>query len=154
MKLLKSTSEPLTPALVDRFHTMTPSVTERPLEESRVDYLYDRVEHKLATPFVWVSALHKGKEYRLNGQHSSTALKRFGDNGGLPEGLKAHLDQWQIESLDELPILFRQYDVKASVRSPVDVANAYARVNPDLDGLPAGVLKLGMEGIHWRLQHV
>jgi len=147
IRLLKSETKQIDVDLIDRFANMTPSVTERPLDDSRVDYITTKVVEGLAVPFNWAFATLDGKEYRVNGQHSSYALSQM--NGSLPNGLVAHIDEYDVKDQAELVGLFRQFDPRKSGRSPRDVANAYASVTPGLENIPTDVLKLGAEGISW-----
>jgi hypothetical protein len=147
IRLLKSETKQIDKALVDRFATMTPSITERPLDDSRVDYLANKVVEGAAIPFLWSYARLDGKDYRINGQHSSHALAQM--NGNMPENLVAHVDEYEVKDEAELVHLFRQFDARKSGRSPLDVANAYASVVPGLAGIPREILKLGAEGINW-----
>ena len=62
IRLLKSETKPIDKGLVDQFATMTPSVTERPLDESRVDYLGTKVVEGSAIPFLWAYAVLNGVE--------------------------------------------------------------------------------------------
>jgi hypothetical protein len=147
IRLLKSETVPIDAALVQRFATMTPSITERPLDDGRVDYIATKVAEGAAVPFLWSYAKLGDKEYRVNGQHSSYALSQM--NGTLPTNLIAHIDEYDVADEAELVHLFRQFDPRKSSRSPLDVANAYASVVPGLAGIPRDVLKLGAEGINW-----
>ena len=70
-------------------------------------------------------------------------------NGNMPQGLVAHIDEYEVENEAELVHLFRQFDARKSGRSPLDVANAYASVVPGLAGIPVDILKLGAEGVNW-----
>jgi hypothetical protein len=126
---------------------MLPSIVERPLNENRLDYLKDRLLDGLAIPFIWSYVTYKGKDYRMNGQHSSKMLASM--NGNMPQGLVAHIDQFEVESEEEMVAIFRQYDARVSGRSPLDVANAYASVVPGLQGIQRDVLKIAAEGINW-----
>jgi hypothetical protein len=147
IRLLKSETVPIDEALIQRFVTMTPSITERPLDDSRVDYITTKVAEGSAIPFLWSYAKLEGAEYRINGQHSSFALSQL--NGNLPTGLVAHIDEYAAADEAELVHLFRQFDPRKSSRSPLDVANAYASIVPGLQGIPTDILKLGAEGINW-----
>src|SRR5215831_17933482 len=147
IRLLSSETRDVDEALVKRFATMTPSITERPLDESRVDYITTKVVEGAAIPFMWAFATLNGIEYRVNGQHSSYSLDQM--NGNLPQGLKAHIDQYEVKDEAELVHLFRQFDPRKAGRSPMDVANAYASIVPSLKGIPVPVLKLAAEGINW-----
>lgn len=147
LRLAKSQTEPITSSLVERFANMLPSIVERPLNENRLDYLKDRLLDGLAIPFIWSYVTYKGKDYRMNGQHSSKMLASM--NGNMPQGLVAHIDQFEVESEEEMVAIFRQYDARVSGRSPLDVANAYASVVPGLQGIQRDVLKIAAEGINW-----
>lgn len=147
IRLLKSETKTIDNALVSRFATMNPSITERPLDEGRVDYLATKIVEGSAIPFLWSYAVLDGVEYRVNGQHSSYALAQM--NGNMPANLVAHIDEYAVKDESELVHLFRQFDARKSGRSPVDVANAYASVVPGLQGINVDILKLGAEGINW-----
>lgn len=152
IRLVNSQTQKIDRALVERFATMTPSITERPLDEGRVDYLATRLAEGNAIPFIWSYVTHNGIDYRMNGQHSSVMLDKL--NGNLPEGLIAHVDQYKVEKPEEMVNIFRQYDVRKTGRSPMDVANAYASVVPGLQGIARDTLKIGAEGINWGYQSV
>jgi hypothetical protein len=147
IRLLSSETKAIDPALVERFATMNPSITERPLDDSRVDYIATKVAEGAAVPFLWSYAMLDGKEYRVNGQHSSTALAAL--NGNLPGDLIAHIDEYEVKDEAELVHLFRQFDPRKAGRSPMDVANAYASIIPALAGIPIATLKIGAEAIAW-----
>lgn len=150
--LVKSTTVPMTPELAGRFATMTPSPTERPLDEKRVKYLRAKIDAGLAVSFQWAFAKYtdkKGQEflYRMNAQHSSTVLN--GMNGTLPQGLFAHVDEFEVNSLEALALLFRQYDDRKSSRSVGDVCGAYMGLYPELNDVSRDIGKLGMQAITW-----
>lgn len=151
-QLVRSTTVPMTPELAARFATMTPSPTERPLNEKRVKYLRAKIDAGLAVSFQWAFAKYidkKGREfiYRMNAQHSSTVLS--GMNGSLPKGLFAHVDEFEVNSLEALALLFRQYDDRKSSRSVGDVCGAYMGLYPELNDVPRPIGKIGMEAITW-----
>ena len=147
LKLVKSGTEEVTSALVTRFAQMQPSIVERELDDGRVDYLATRLAEGNAIPFIWSYVTHNGVDYRMNGQHSSVMLEKL--NGNLPEGLIAHIDQYEVDTPEEMVNIFRQYDARKSGRTPKDVCHAYASVVPGLQGISTETLKLGAEGIAW-----
>lgn len=151
-QLVQSTTVPMTSDLAARFSTMTPSPTERPLDEKRVKYLRAKIDAGLAVSFQWAFAKYVDKQgrefiYRMNAQHSSTVLN--GMNGSLPPGLFAHVDEFKVNSLEALALLFRQYDDRKSSRSVGDVCGAYMGLYPELNDVPRDVGKLGMQAITW-----
>ncbi len=58
--------------------------------------------------FNWATAKFGDKEFRMNGQHSSAVLSEL--NGQFPEGLKVHLDSYEVDTKEGLALLFRQFD--------------------------------------------
>lgn len=146
-KLTSSKSESLTKELVERFKTMKPSPTERDLSEARVKYLAERAAAGLLIPFGFASAEVEGETYRVNGQHSCEMLSQL--NGNFPAGLKAHIDSYRCETMQDLAILFRQIDGRQSGRSPQDVSGAYQGLERDLKNVPKPIAKLSVEGISW-----
>lgn len=147
IKLLSSKTEKVTKELVERFAKMPGSIVERPLDDSRVDYLGLRVAEGNAIPFIWAYVTFNGKDFRMNGQHSSTLLSRL--NGDMPKGLIAHVDQYGAETEADMVNIFRQYDVRKSGRSTLDVTNAYASVVPELVDIDRDLLKKAAEAIAW-----
>jgi hypothetical protein len=151
-QLVKSTTVPMTPELAARFATMTPSPTERPLDEKRVKYLRAKIDAGLAVSFQWAFAKYIDKQgqefiYRMNAQHSSTVLN--GMDGSLPSGLFAHVDEFEVNSPEALALLFRQYDDRKSARSVGDVCGAYMGIYPQLNDIPRDIGKLGMQAVTW-----
>jgi hypothetical protein len=151
-RMVNSTTVPMTPELAKQFATMTPSPTERPLDEKRVKHLRAKIDAGLAVSFQWAFAKYvdkRGREfiYRMNAQHSSTVLSSM--NGSLPPGLFAHVDEFEVNSPEALALLFRQYDDRKSSRSVGDVCGAYMGLYPELNDVPRDVGKLGMVAITW-----
>ena len=66
--------------------------------------------------FNWATAKLGDKEYRMNGQHSSAVLCEL--NGSVPDGLKVHLDSYEVDNKEGLAVLFRQFDNRKSGRTP------------------------------------
>ena len=148
-RLVKSENKPLTRELALEFKALTPSPTERELNGTRVVYLKEKVDAGLAIPFNWSKVMHKGNgnaEIRMNGQHSSTVLSSY-EESVFPSNLTVHLDSYEVETDDDLALLFRQFDDRKSSRSPGDVAGAYQGLQPDLQKVPRSSAKIAVEGI-------
>jgi hypothetical protein len=107
----------LTRELAQKYHDMEASPTERELNPGRVKHLTTKIEKGLAVSFCWASATVEqvGKQLRMNGNHSSSAL--VGLNGGFPDNLFVHLDEYEVEDIQGLALLFRQFDDRKSSRS-------------------------------------
>jgi hypothetical protein len=146
-RLISSKSEQLTPELVKKFITMTPSPTERDLSEPRVKFLAEKAAAGLLIPFHFATAELEGEIYRVNGQHSCAMLSKL--NGNFPTGLKAHVDNYRCETREDLAVLFRQIDGRQSSRSAQDVSGAYQGLERALKNVPKPIAKLAVEGIVW-----
>ena len=151
-KLVDSVAVDLNPTIVQQFATMPASPTERELSEKRKKHLKDKVEGGLAMPFNWAKAQFDGKEYRVNGQHSSAMLYEFGQN--LPDGLKAHISTFEVSSHEELALLFRQFDDRNSGRTAGDVAGAYQGLETALSGVKRVIARISAEGLAWHNNEV
>jgi len=145
----------MTEELAKQFATMTPSPTERPLNPSRTRYLRAKIDAGLAVSFQWAFAKYvdpSGRQtiYRMNAQHSSTVLFAMANEGYFPEqALWAHVDEFEVNSLEALALLFRQYDDRKSSRSLGDVAGAYQGLYPQLSDVPRNIGKIGIDAVTW-----
>ena len=129
-KLISSETKPLTPELAERFKAMTPSPTERQFDPARAKMLREKLEAGQGIAFNWAIAKVDDKELRVNGRHSSTVLSEL--NGQFPEGLKAHIDTYKVDSPAGLALLFRQFDYRKGARTPTDVSGAYQGLYTDM----------------------
>jgi hypothetical protein len=102
-KLINSETKPLTLELAQRFKAMTPSPTERQFDQARAKMLREKAEAGQLIAFNWATARLGDKEYRVNGQHSSAVLPEL--NGQFPQGLKVHMDTYEVDSPDGLALL-------------------------------------------------
>lgn len=146
-RLVKSESKPLTLALAKEFSAMEMSVAERPINPGRIKHLRQKAEEGVLVSFNWAKARLDDKYVRVNGQHSATVLA--GLNGTFPSGLTAHLDEYEVDDMEDLALLFRQFDDRKSGRSVGDIAGVYQSVHPELSEVPKAIAKLGIEGYTW-----
>lgn len=146
-RLLSSKTETLTPELAASFKAMTPSPTERQFDPARAKMLREKAEAGQLINFNWALAKLGDKIYRMNGQHSASMLADL--NGKFPEGLKVHLDTYEVDSPDGLALLFRQFDWRKGGRTPTDVSGAYQGLYPELRDVPRSTAKLAAEGAAW-----
>jgi hypothetical protein len=144
-RLVSAEVKDLTPEFAKQFHNLEASPTERSLDESRVKHLREKAEAGQLVTFNWSTAQLGGRTLRMNGQHSSKMLCDL--NGSFPEGLKVHLDTYEVDSPDHLAILFRQFDDRKSGRSPGDVSGAYQGLYEDLHDVPRPLAKFAAEGV-------
>ena len=146
-KILSSETKTLTKELAQKFKAMTPSPTERQFDPARAKLLREKVEAGQAITFNWAIAKVDDKEYRVNGNHSSTTLSDF--EGQFPEGLKVHIDTYKVDSPAGLGQLFQQIDWRRGARGRTDVSGAYQGLYTDLADVFRGVAKLAVEGVAW-----
>jgi hypothetical protein len=151
-RLVNSETIPLTLELAERFQAMPASPTERGFDEARARMLRDRAADNQLIAFSWAKAVLKGKEIRMNGQHSSKVLCEL--NGNFPENLKVHIDTYHVDSEEDLASLFRQFDARKSGRTPTDVAGAYQGLHAELNDVPRPFAKVAVEGVAWYDKHV
>lgn len=151
-RLLQSEVKPLTLELATAFRDLEPSPTERDLNPSRLKMLRDKAENGLLITFHWAKARMGGKWLRVNGQHSATMLAEL--NGAFPDGLRVHLDEYEVDGPKGLAALFRQFDDRKSGRTAADVAGAYQNLEPALRDVPKPIGKIGVEGVAWFNRHV
>ena len=135
-RLTQSETLDLTKELALEFSQMPASLTERDLKAKRLAYLKDSVLGGTAISFNWARAKvsANGIVYRVNGHHSSKMLA--GLNGAFPEGLKVHIDTFEIDDLADLGLLFRQFDNRLSSRTIDDISGAYQGLEEDLINVP------------------
>jgi hypothetical protein len=151
-RLVKSETVPLTDEVLETFRALPASPTERVFKESRAKHLESKVLAGNAIPFIWAKAQYDGKEYRMNGQHSSAMLADL--NGQRPEGLMVHLDTYAVDDGQGLVRLFRQFDDRKSMRDAADVAGAYQMLESELKDLQTAHAKRAIEGIAWYDRYV
>jgi hypothetical protein len=146
-KLVSSKCVPMTKELAEEFRSLTPSPTERDLDPRRIRHLERKAADGLLVTFHWAKAKFKGKWLRMNGQHSSTMLCNL--NGDFPQGLFAHVDEYEVADSSGMALLFRQFDDRKSGRTGMDVAGAYQGLVDVLKDVPKAAAKMAVEGIVW-----
>jgi hypothetical protein len=144
---ISSETKPITQALAAEFNGMTPSPTERDLSPGRVEHLDAKMKAGHVLSFHRATAKLGDTVYRMNGQHSSDMLVAL--NGAFPENAVAHIDHYEVDSIDGLALLFRQFDDRKSSRAPLDISGAYQCLHPTLRDLPRSYAKLAVESINW-----
>src|SRR5262245_36851348 len=146
-RLVKAEVRDLTRELAEDFRNLEPSPTERELNPVRIRYLQTKAEAGQLVTFHWSVARLGDKRLRMNGQHSSNML--CGLNEHFPQGLKAHIDEYEVPNKASLALLFRQFDARKSNRSPGDVASAYQGLYDELHDVRKGPRKMAVAGARW-----
>jgi hypothetical protein len=152
--LLNSQTVDLTLDLAVEFSKMPATVSERDLKQRRLDYLKDRVLDGTAITFHWARAkvADSGEIYRVNGHHSANMLA--GLNGQFPVGLKAHIDDYEVQHKGLLALLFRQFDSRVSARTIEDISGVYQGLHPALIEVPKATARTALEGAIWYMTQI
>lgn len=127
--LVSSETLPLTRALAVAHRDMPASPTERTFSDSRAKRLRANFDDGLLLPCQWAKATWKGKDVRMNGQHSSFVLAEMEE---IPEGSFVHMDTYKPTSEEGMALLFRQFDARYSNRSSTDCSHAYQGLFEDI----------------------
>jgi hypothetical protein len=151
-RLIGSEDVPLTLDKAKQHRDLPGSPTERELNARRVYHLRKKVEAGLTVPFMWADARMHDALYRVNGQHSSAMLCEL--DGLFPKHAVAHIDHYEVDDVNGLVMLFRQFDDRKSARTPIDVSGAYQNIQGDLDEVPRPIAKQGIEGVCWYRRNV
>lgn len=151
-RLVSSEVIDLTPDVVQEFRQIPATATERTLKEGRVEHLTEKADKRLLVTFHWVTAAIKAlndQVRRINGQHSSIMLQKLIAAGKFPTGLKVHREHFEVEDGNGLALLFRQFDDRASGRSPLDISGVYQGLHSQLDPVKREIGKLAIDGYTW-----
>lgn len=128
IKYLDTRRTPLTRELAEDFATMPKVPGERRHNKKREAYLQQKFDEGLFYAPRWCRALHQGVWHRINGQHSSLMLAKL--NGNFPKHLNVMVDEWACDTMDDMAMLFGQYDRPESSRTMGDILNANKSINP------------------------
>ena len=139
-KLLAQVVLKITPELARRFADMEPCPNDRKLQEWRKRSIREVIEKGEEHAFHWVVANFKGREYRINGKHSSTVLTEM--NGTMPNDLVALVETFEVLSMEQMATLYSQYDKTSSARSAGDLYDVYRATSTELIQLPPNATKL------------
>jgi hypothetical protein len=135
-----------------RHNGLPQSPTERELNPDRVKKLKEAIAEGRAIPFNWALVRFVGKDYRMNGQHSSRAIMEF--DGDLPDGLSVHLDKFQADTKQGMADLFRQFDARWSSRSKTDVSGAFQGLQEQVASCDRKKAQLAVEGVAWYRRNI
>lgn len=127
-----------------------PCYRDRPLSPQRKEWIKEEAKRALRT-FVWAYAIHDGKEYRVNGKHSSNAFVEMFAAGSAPEAV-ALVEFYYCDTLEDVAALFATYDSKKSARTTSDINRIFSAASPRLENITSRVLDLCVTGLataHW-----
>jgi hypothetical protein len=160
---------PITQKVAADHYALPHAPFERALKPARVDFLQAKALNGLAVPFNWAVGVLKAngeappkngkgrakastQVLRINGQHSSYALKEL--DGKLPEGLVAVITTYELDSIHDAAACFAQHDHRVSMRSIEDVWGAYKDTEPTLVHINRRIAKDALKGYLWYQRHL
>jgi predicted 3-demethylubiquinone-9 3-methyltransferase (glyoxalase superfamily) len=135
----------MTKRLAEKFRDMTPVPNERPLGTPRLSWLRRQLETG-ALSFEWGIAVLDGKEFRVNGQHSSHLLSAHPEL--ITEHMRAVVATYHCDTASDLANLYAKFDNNRSSRSTGDVNWSYAAsMGNGLSGVPKHVINVCVTAI-------
>lgn len=139
--------ERATKKLAKEYADMKQALFERPLRQSRVDYLLKEFEAGRACTCHWSIAYveETGETYRVNGQHSSHVLAYVIDK--TPNKLQVTISEYICETLRDLSDLYRTFDNPEAVRSMADTLRVDRAADGNLQAVSTGHLARMASGI-------
>jgi hypothetical protein len=123
---------------------------DRKCREARIEWLSDKGRRQLLHAFVWATANVAGKVYRLNGQHSSTLTLLQSEGVTLPEFVIVL--RFECDSLEELAILFDQFDPKESVRNAAERSAVHIPHIEQLHSVSPNKVNKALAGMAWLIE--
>jgi hypothetical protein len=143
---------------IELISSIATAPVEREFDPNWMKELKHRISTGSAVAFHWaVANLASNGEVisiRMNGQHSSRALRELLADNTLPENLAIHLDTYSVPNEDAAIWLFRQFDARRSARSKQDISGAYQCLQTDLRECNRNILKSAMDGVIWYQRNV
>lgn len=137
--------------LVQRFYDMPAWDGDRDLKHRITRTIAQLVRSNDFRVASFASAYCKedGKEYRVNGKHTSHVLAEM--NGDFPKDLYANVERHECDTREDVAKLYATYDNPAHNRSNIDIYQAFAAAHPDLIGTPKMILSVCASGIAYSI---
>jgi len=135
-------------SLAEEYASLPRCDSERPLNEKHVSFLAERFKTGLMLPFCWSDVKCADVTYRVNGQHSSNALRAI---ASLLNGNKVtfHLDHYEAGSLKGIALLHTLFDASKQTRSKLDISHSWQGTSKRLVGKDQKTCKLLADGVIW-----
>lgn len=132
--------------VIERFKSMEPCHGDRSLNQRRLRKLATVLSENTFRTCSWASAicLADGKEYRINGKHTSHAMGEM--NGSLPK-VYVTLERYECDTLEDIADLYATFDTKTSSRSTADTNRAFAKSDDDVADIDDRAISLAAGGM-------
>lgn len=136
-----------TKSLAKEFANMQPAPGDRGVKDRLITNIKKKVQagkFRVAS-FASCRCKANGVVYRTNGKHTATSLDEM--NGDFPDGLMAHVERYEADTLKDVAELYSTFDPRASARSVGDINKSYANGDPTLAELPVMTISMGVASI-------
>lgn len=142
----KPTTQVADRALIERFAKMQRFGGERKLDKARCARLEALLREGKFRTCTWAvcKCLEDGREYRVNGQHTSHVLSEF--VGPLPT-IFITTERYEADIQIGVADLFSTFDPRWSSRTTSDTNHAFSHSVESLSGLPSRLIDLAASGI-------
>ena len=159
-EMVSDKSQNVTVKLVQEMCELAPLPNDRRFSETHADKILNSILAGKGITFQWCSCYveETGKWHRINGQHTSTVLRRMIEQG-LDKDRSAHFDtlrvywaKYRAKTIADAASLWSQHDNTIITRKANDVYGVHAGSNPDLAGVSHRHLTVCAGGValaHW-----
>jgi len=152
VKKVGSQLEVLTKELAQQFSSMEPLPGERDPKPGRILFFQKHLKEGTFIDPTWSKGICKadGKEYRLDGQHSSWMLANLDLAEPFPE-LMVTIQIYEFDSIaGDSATLFDIFDNPASVRTDIDIMGIFKAPYMELKDIPKKFLDQVAKGIRFQ----
>lgn len=128
---------PVSRALAKKFRDMPACERDRPYSEHRASFLTNEMAKGRFRTCEWASAVcdQDGKEYRVNGKHTSTIMADAGPDLKLAH-VHAIVSKYKCHSKADVASLYATFDSKSCARNFRDINLVFAGSVPQLSSVP------------------
>jgi len=150
----------LTELLLAELESLQVVPGERPVKKPRLAFIERLIVEGRFNRCEWARCHCKedGKDYRVNGQHTSTKLRAVISNevegGTFPEGIPVLMSRYECDTIEELGDVFDCLDHHSSTRSPDDRLGVFMAHHRDLIGIDKQICSRVLAGIAWGVSRV
>lgn len=157
LKRVETLKGGLTEAVLAEHSALHDIPGERELKKARLSYLAERAEVGDFNRCEWARCRCKGKDYRVNGNHSKSVLQLILDGkieADFPKGIPVTVQWYECDTLADLADVFDQFDNQKSSRKAEDKLGVYVAQHDDLIGIDRKLIGKVLTGVDWGVKHV
>jgi len=144
----------ITRRLAEEWSKMPAYSHDRSFKQGRSDSIHQDILAGKFSTCEWISAEWQGESYRIQGQHTSHAIK------GCPEsvlkGLMVTISHFECDSIEDMGILWSTKDRPSSAHTSSETNRFFANAHPEVAALNSRVLNALVGGLgysYWGLKN-